>query len=385
MSETTPKKTNIILRLLALLVTVALILGALVLVVYRDRLNLDALERWLTYRELETDESGEILPFTHAGGEQQSLAFLDKGLLFSSSTGAHYYSVKGDLYAEQVLDMEHPVLSAGGKAGVVYDAGGQSLFLFRSNQILEDLSLEGNADLLSARTNHAGWLTVTAQQSGFKGSVTVYNDKLEKAIQISLSSTFVVDAALSPDCKTVAVVTIDQQDGMFRSSLLFYPTNRTEPSAQIDLGNLVVLDMDFEEGRLWLLAGDRLLTVDNNGRQLSTYFFGHRYLKGYALGGDGFGMLLLSSYATGNADEVVMLDDRCSQLSRTELVGQVLDFDCAGPYAALLFGSEMTVYDRMLSPLAHLADTQSARSIALRSDGVAALASRQQCWLYIPE
>ena len=89
MSETTPKKTNIILRLLALLVTVALILGALVLVVYRDRLNLDALERWLTYRELETDESGEILPFTHAGGEQQSLAFLDKGLLFSSSTGAH--------------------------------------------------------------------------------------------------------------------------------------------------------------------------------------------------------------------------------------------------------------------------------------------------------
>ena len=59
MSETTPKKPNIILRLLALLVTIALVLGALVLVVYRDRLNLDALERWLTYRELETDESGE--------------------------------------------------------------------------------------------------------------------------------------------------------------------------------------------------------------------------------------------------------------------------------------------------------------------------------------
>ena len=58
MSETTPKKQNIILRLLALLVTIALILGALVLVVYRDRLNLDALERWLTYREVETDESG---------------------------------------------------------------------------------------------------------------------------------------------------------------------------------------------------------------------------------------------------------------------------------------------------------------------------------------
>ena len=53
MNEATPKKPNIFLRLLALLVTIALILGALVLVVYRDRINLDALERWLTYRELD--------------------------------------------------------------------------------------------------------------------------------------------------------------------------------------------------------------------------------------------------------------------------------------------------------------------------------------------
>ena len=385
MSETTPKKTNIILRLLALLVTVALVLGALVLVVYRDRLNLDALERWLTYREVETDESGEILPFSHAGGDQLSLSFLDRGLLFSSDTGAHYYSTKGELYAEQVLDLDYPVLSAGGKAGVVYDAGGQSLFLFRSNQQFEDLSLKGNSDLLSARTNSAGWLTVTAQQSGFKGAVTVYNDKLEKMIQISLSSTFVVDAALSPDSKTVAVVTIDQQEGAFHSRLLFYPINRTEPSAQVDLGNLVVMDMDFEDDRLWLLSNGQLLTVDKDGENLSSYSFGHRYLKGYDLGGEGFGMLLLSSYSTGNADELVMLDDRCSQLSRMDLSGQILDFDCAGPYAALLLGSEMTVYDRMLAPVSHLEDTQSARHIALRADGVAALASRQLCWLYVPD
>lgn len=45
--ESKPKKPNILVRLIALLVTAALLLGALVLVVYRDRLNLDALARWL--------------------------------------------------------------------------------------------------------------------------------------------------------------------------------------------------------------------------------------------------------------------------------------------------------------------------------------------------
>ena len=42
MSEQQEKKPNIFLRLLAFLVTLALVLGALALVVYRDRLNLDA-------------------------------------------------------------------------------------------------------------------------------------------------------------------------------------------------------------------------------------------------------------------------------------------------------------------------------------------------------
>ena len=52
------KKPNILVRLLAFLVTLALVFGAVTLVVYRDRLNLDALARWFEYRNLETSESG---------------------------------------------------------------------------------------------------------------------------------------------------------------------------------------------------------------------------------------------------------------------------------------------------------------------------------------
>ena len=50
---------------------------------------------------------------------------------------------------------------------------------------------------------------------------------------------------------------------IFISEYNSYPINRTEPSAQVDLGNLVGLDMAFEENRLWLLSGDRVLTVES--------------------------------------------------------------------------------------------------------------------------
>ena len=385
MKDEPKKKPNILVRLITFLVTLALILGAVTLVVYRDRLNLDAFQRWLSYRGLETSETGQAVPFTHAGGDAVSLAFLNKGVLFSSATGAHYYAVNGELYAEEVLSMEHPVLSSTDKSGVVYDAGGQSLFLFREGQQSTSMTLEGNADILSARANDAGWLAVTAQQSGYKGAVTVYNAAGEKAIQISLSSTFVADAAISPDSKTVAVVTIDQEGGTFHSRVWFYPVNRTEPSAQLDLGNVVVLDLDFENDRLWLLCGDRLLTMDDKADNVTSYPFGHQYLKGYSLKGDGFALLLLSSYETGNADTALTLDDQCTALGRMNLSGQILDFDCSGGYTALLTGSELTIYDQLFAPYSLLEDTQSARYVALRGDGSAALAHHQQCWLYIPD
>ena len=84
-------------------------------------------------------------------------------------------------------------------------------------------------------------------------------------IQISLSSTFVVDAALSPDCKTVAVITMDQEGGTFLSQVLFFPVDQKEPKAQVSLGSVTVLDLDYEDGLLWVLGEDSVMTLSDDG------------------------------------------------------------------------------------------------------------------------
>ena len=251
------KKPNMLVRLLALAATAALILGALVLVVYRDTLNVDALKRWLAYRDM---PAGEAAPFTHAGGDKLSIAYLDSGAVTVSAAGAHYYGLNGERLAEEVLSVENPVLSASRTTAVAYDAGNQSLFVFRGGAESFRLSLTGSNNLLSARVNDSGWLAVTAQQSGFKGAVTVYNSHGREVITIGLSSVFAVDAAVSPNGQSVAVVTMGQEQGDFFSRLLLYPLDQTEPSLQVDLGALTVLDLDYEEGLLWVL-GDRKSVV----------------------------------------------------------------------------------------------------------------------------
>lgn len=379
------KKPNILLRLLALLITAALMAGALMLVVHRDRFNLDALKRWLTYRSLTTGQSGQAEPFTHAGGEKLSLAYLDSGVLFSSATGTHYYSFSGDTYGEEVLPMDNPVLSASSSSGVVYDAGGQSLFLFKDAEKAFELSLPEGGEFLSARTNARGWLAVTAQESGYKGAVTVYDTEGEKVIQVNLSSTFAVDAALSPDNKTVAVVTMDQENGVFSSQILFYPVNSTQPSAQLDLGSMTVLDLDYETDRLWILGEDQLVVASPDGEILAAHSFGRSYLKGCDLGGDGFALLLTGRYQAGNATDALTIGPDGTILASVDLSTPVLDYDCAGSYCSILTGSNLVIFNNLAELYATLNNTQGARYTALSSNGTALLADSQQAWLYIPE
>ena len=379
------KKSHVLVRrVLAFLVTAALVLGALAAVVYRDKLNLDALRRWLTYRSIQTSQTGLAEPFTHGGGDRLDMFCLENGFLFASTAGAHYYSSGGVELGSQVTHMEHPVLSASSRFGVVYDAGRESLFLFGGSHAPFALTPENSSGILSARVNDSGWLTVTGLHDHYRGGVTVYNADHEPVISLNFSSAFVTDAILSPDCKTVAVVTISQADGAFRSTVHFYSTSATEPFASAPLDGFTVLDMDFDADGLWLLGESSLVTFTAGGEKRGQYTFDPAYLKGYTLDGDGFAALLLGKYRAGSARNVVTVGHDGLEAARQDLNAQVLSLSAAGRYLALLTGQELRICTGDLSHYNTLHDTRNARHAALFGDGSVLLADSQEAWLYIP-
>jgi len=384
-ADKAPKKSHMFVRrLLAFLVTMALVLGALAAVVYRDKLNLDAFRRWLSYRSIQTSQSGLTEPFTHGGGDRLDMACLESGYLFASTAGAHFYSSGGVELGSQVTHMEKPVLATSSRYGVVYDAGGHSLFQFSGKHEPFVYSPEGSNGILSARVNNSGWLTVTGLHDHYRGGVTVFNASHEPVITLNFSSAFVIDAILSPDCRTVAVVTISQTDGTFQSTLHFYSTNATEPFRTVELNGFTVLDMDFDSSGLWLLGESSLITLTAKGQDQMEYAFDPAFLKSYTLDGDGFAALLLGKYRAGAAREVISVGHDAQVIARQELNGQVLSMSASGRYLALLAGQELNLYTKDLTPYNTLYDTQGARHAALYDDGSVLLADSQEAWLYIP-
>ena len=376
-------------RVTALFVTILLVGGALFLILNRDIYNLDFAKRWMAYRHVETTDTGEALPFTHAGGDKGSLAYLESGVVHTSTAGAHYYTLTGEKLAEEVRAMDNPVLTTNSTrtTGVAYDAGGQALYLFRDGSELLNLTLEENADLLSVRVNEEGWLAVTAQESGFKGAVTIYDNKGRAVIKIGLSSTFVVDAVLSPDCKTVAVAVMSQSGSSFSSQLLFYPihADSDKPEHTVELGDMVVLDLEFEPERIWVLGEDRMAIVPAGGRKDPSFFsFGRAYLKGCHFGGDGFAMLLTGRYRSGSATDLQIIQPNGEVLAHQELEGQVLDFSASGNYCTVLSGSHLEIYSKRLARYDSLDSTQGARYAVIAPDASVLMGNDQRAWLYLP-
>ena len=161
------KRPNLFVRFLAFLTTLVLIAGAVFLVANRDKYNLDGLRRWIGYLGVERSDNGQAESFSYEGGSTNSFASVDGGLLVCSPSNIRLYSPSEELVLDQTVStMEHPVIDASEHRALVYDAGGQDLFVFSGTEEVFTLSLEEGYDLLAARNKENCYVGDAGQASG---------------------------------------------------------------------------------------------------------------------------------------------------------------------------------------------------------------------------
>lgn len=379
------KKKSPLRRTLTFLLTLVLVLGAVVLVANRDRLNFDAVKRYFAYRSLERSDSGQAQPFTFDAGGKNCFTNVDGDLMVTSSSGARLYSSSGTAYLDLPLTLSTPAVDVCGKSAVVYAAGGYDLQVLSKRESAWSLHEETGSELLSARLNKNGWLAVASRASSYKGAVTIYDSAGKADVGFQISSSFVMDGVLTDDNKTAAVLTVGQSDNVFSSGLSFYHLDASTPFAQLALGNDVFMDLRCSGSDLWAVGDNGLALVRcGNGTLAGTYDYAGRYLKSYALGDSDFAALLLGKYRGGTSANLVTVDSSGKELASLDLNEQVLDLSSAGRYVAVLTASRLQIYTRDLKPYSSLDNAGGARNVVLRDDGTAYLINNESAQLFVP-
>ena len=378
------KKPNIFVRLLAFLVTLALLLGAVSAVVYRDRLNFDSIRRWFVYRSLEKSDSGQTESFQYDSAGKGGYSRVGDDLLVWSTAGVRLYSSGGVEYLNESLTLNRPVADTCGSAALIYDTGGNVLHTYEDRSTSFVLNTEQGHEILSARMGPGGSFAVTIRESGYKGVVTVYSSGGHPVVGIRISTRFVTDGLLSDDGKTVAVLTVGQNEDVFESGLDLYALDGDVPFASYSLGNNAILDLRADGSAFWALGESSLSVARADGSAAVHYDYAGRYLKDYALDGDGFSALLLGKYRAGSGAALVTVGADGQELASLDLEDQVLDLDASGRYVAVLTAAGLTLYTKDLQLYDALENTMGARSVVLRSDGTAFLVGGETARLYIP-
>lgn len=382
------RRAHPILRLLALILTGALILGAVLLVVNRDRLNFDALKRWFTYRTLAQGDNGGGEPFSYQGSGSLTLCACGGDLLSVSQTGARLYSPGGVAYIEDTFTMKNPVCQVSGKAAVVYDAGGSALRVYRDRVQAFDLD-NAEATILSARLNANGYLAVVTRSSGYKGVVSVYDGNYRPVLDLRLSSAYVLDAVVAPDNRSLLVVTAGQENRLFASVLAQYSIadldpNEPTPTATWSLGNRLPLDVIWDDRGLRVLTQYAALAADGSLTQTGQYDWSDRFLKRYSLLCDNSFTVLTGKYRSGSQTTLEVIDRSGEVAASLESSRPILDLSAAGKYIGVLTDQTLYIYTRDLKLYASVENESGASHLVMLSDGSAFLADQDTAWLCLP-
>lgn len=362
-------------RVILLIIAAVILFGLLAATVFRD--NATTALRRLTYAEGKDD-------FSHNAQFNSLFLGVDDNLLVCTQTQIQVFSPTGTEELKESVNMSSPALNTAGEYTVVYDVGGQQLKVIQGEKLVNKLELPAEESLICATVNDKGWVAVTSKVSGYKAVVTVYNPSFESVLAIRLSSRYISDAVVTPDCRGVYLISPGQAGGAFENTLLYYTfSSREEPTKTLSLGSNVVLSI-LSSGKCWILGDQSLLILDSSGVITASYDYEGQYLKMCSLQGDDFAALLLSRSSSGSAGTLVTVDDNGKEYGRLTLEGQTSALAAQGHDVAVLTTGEIITADRKLNKYRSEPNQRGIRNIALYEDGSAALVSSATVSLYFP-
>ena len=112
-----------------------------------------------------------------------------------------------------------------------------------------------------ARLNSSDYLAVTEQKSGYKATVSVYNSQGELKFHFDSYDNYISDAAVTEDCRSVVMASLETQEGAFATRLLAYDLDTAEPIGSGVIRDGLVLDLRCTRDRILSLCDKRFVVA----------------------------------------------------------------------------------------------------------------------------
>lgn len=361
---------------------VLVVLGAVAAAVLWDANSFDGLRRSIIYARAEKDETGCAKLYYYENDATSRFAAIDGSLVTVAANQVRLLDERSQVLYQNSVRFLHPDLVSGGGVAVAYDIGGTALYALDSKSLRWQQETEG--ELIAVTVNPHGYVTAVYNKSGAKAAVTVWDSNGAAVFTFQSAQRFVMTAALGQDDRTLAAVTMGQEDDKFQSFLVLYHTDSDKMVATTPVDGGVAYALETLQREFCAVTEQGLYLLDSGGELKASYSYGGQFLRRCVVGDGGWAALLLSRYKSGGYASLITVDGDGNELGGCDIDGEVLDISTAGRYVAVLFSDRLTIYDKYLTEVATLPDVSEVRAVLMRADGSAVLAGASGASLYLP-
>ena len=258
-SQAAPRRSGGFGRALRVLLTLLIVLAVVVAAAWKDLKSLDSVKRLFSYNKITQDEQGKAELYAFSNDRSNVFALLGDHLIVASTTNVTVLGDDGSIVYSGSVKLASPAIAVGGQTAAVYDIGAQTLLVFSASGLVRDMSGECSGSILSVSLNPSDYLTLNAEKSGYKSTVTVYDASGEKVFAFNSSERYVIDAAVLRDCKHMAAVTLGEANGAVANTVSLYSLGSEKAASVNTLTGSLLLSLDSVAGSL--AASQQLLSA----------------------------------------------------------------------------------------------------------------------------
>ena len=297
-------------------------------------------------------------------------------------TDAVYY-----LYAEngkQLLSAQHsfanPIAESAGRIFLIYDQGGNRLFVRARDKILFEKEFEYK--IISADLSADGMLSVVTSAKRYASQLHVFDSDFEEEIFTwSASDEYVVCASANEKTKTVAAAALSaNESGEIVTTVHIFTTEAAVELAKKEFKSASVLSLEFDnDGDIKVICDNVAATLSREGKVLGSCGYSTIPAAVMNLPGTEGAALVFDRFTEERATQILFLDENLMEFKKASISGKYVCSDRTENNTAVYCSGKAFIFTNSGEHTATLGSEQDAMFLEVIRESVFAVTRDQLC------
>ena len=360
-----------------LLLLVMVMVALIFLFSNRDQINGDNFRRLIAKVNIGTGgkiaENGEFRFDTSSEGV--TVVFKD-GFAHATVEKMIITDKDGTEFQNTQLGFRTPRLLTNGQRVMAFDHGGTGILIADSFSVLHEQQMENR--IITADMSGDGWYVVVTEGDGYLAKVFVYNASFQEVYRYRSLSRYILDAALTPDHKALAVSALNSEGEDILPEILYFKLKKEEIAWTVPFEEAPCVDITVkEDGTVCGLFSWGIVSLNGKGTETGRFTLEDRILQTYSFASGDYNVAVTSAAESG-ASTVSVCDARGKVRYTVELPFYAYSVDYKDGRIAAMGTQTCSVYSTSGKTLWE-SSSENATSIALMGKNAVAVITPQKC------